>query len=127
VVFLNSFTTNESTIDWGNILSGYIGIILLGITFISISLFFSILFKSQISALISSFTICLFQFQLWYEIGLFTSSDILYNLFNLIGIKSHYEKLISGVIYINEIGYFIGLSLIFVGLSIFLLKKNKHL
>lgn len=94
--------------DLGPVLSGYLGLFLLGATFLSIGLFASSLTENQIIAAVVGFGIVL----LFWIIG--ASSDTDNSVLGYLSIINHFENFSKGIIEVKDIVYY--LSFIFFGL-----------
>jgi len=98
--------------DWGSIITGYLGFLLLGSSFLSIGLFASSLTKNQIVAAILTFSILLL---LWI-IGWFSelARGTISNFLKSISIMEHYNSFSSGILDSADFSYYI--CVIFLGL-----------
>ncbi|MGQ0794006.1 MAG: ABC transporter permease [Deltaproteobacteria bacterium] len=94
--------------DLGQIASGYLGLFLLGGTFLSVGLFASALTDSQIIAAVISFGILL----VFWIIG--ASSDAGGSVLGYLSIINHFENFSKGVIGLKDVLYYV--SFIFLGL-----------
>ena len=74
IVALNSLLTFESELDLSLIFSSYLGLFLIGLIFISISLFCSILFGNQVASFLTAFTLVLFQYFFWDFLASFVTN-----------------------------------------------------
>jgi ABC-2 type transport system permease protein len=110
-------------LDWGVIISGYIGLAFMGASFLSIGLLTSTLSRNQIVAFILGLFLCLL-FYLIDKILPFLP-DFSVNFFEFLGIDYHFRNLAKGVIDTRDIIYFC--SIIFTGifLSSYILKTRK--
>lgn len=106
--------------DYGTLLTGYIGLILLASLYLSLGLFISTLGSSQIVAFIGTLTACFFFFIISSEFILMTSPKFLVPIFQFLGTGFHFANFSRGLIDTRDITYF--LSLIFFFL---LLTKNS--
>lgn len=111
-------------IDDGSVIGGYLGLIFLSASYISIGLFASSLTQNQIVAILLALLISVF-FHFLFDVigGAFTGS--LGSLFNYLSIRAHYESLSRGVIDSRDLIYF--LSIIVLGLlsaQVMLSKRN---
>jgi ABC-2 type transport system permease protein len=97
-------------LDWGPVIGGYIGAVLLGAAFSSIGLFASSLTKNQIIAFIIGMTFC-FVLTLLDKMLFFLPESIL-NLFQYLGADFHFQNIAKGIIDSRDIMYF--LSVCFV-------------
>ena len=125
IIYIFQFSLPYTAIDYQVIIGSYIGLLFLGSNFISICLPISILFKNQISVFISGSFFCYLHFFLFNELASLSNSDFLYKIILNIGSQQHYNQFISGVLYIKDIGYFIGFDIIMMGISLFLINKSR--
>lgn len=121
-IMLSSFGTP----DWGPVITGYAGAFSLGVMFISLGMFISVLTREQIVAFIISMVICLAVFLLghnWVAMNLdsLTPADSSFKLGSWladnIGAASHLESFSRGVIDGKEVVYFLTYSLGFLMLN----------
>ena len=99
-------------LDWGPVVGGYIGAILLGGAFSAIGLFASSLTRNQITAFIIGMAIC-FTLTLIDKMLFFLPRSML-GVLEYIGSDFHFQNISKGIIDSRDILYF--LSVIFVGL-----------
>jgi ABC-2 type transport system permease protein len=110
-------------LDWGPVVGGYLGALLLGASFSAVGLFASSLTRNQIVAFIIAVGIC-FALVLIDKI-LFFLPPALLGLFAYLGADAHFENIAKGVLDSRDILYF--LSLTFIGLyatSLAMEEKN---
>jgi ABC-2 type transport system permease protein len=112
-------------IDTGATLTSYIGLILLGATFISIGIFASSITSSQIVAFILSMFLC----WLFYDgFNLLGSYNLLGNFDTIVrsfGITTHYDSIKKGVIDTSDLIYFISVISFFLFSAMTVLKSFK--
>ncbi len=94
--------------DLGPIFSGYLGLLLMGASFISVGIFASALTENQMIAAVISFGILL----VFWIMGA-TSSGV-DSIFGYLSIINHFENFAKGVIEVKDVTYY--LSFIFLGL-----------
>ena len=99
-------------LDWGPVVGGYLGAILLAAAYASIGLFASSLTRNQIVAFIIGMAIC-FTLTLM-ERMLFFLPESLLGIFSYIGTIPHFQNISKGVIDTRDIVYFLSVS--FIGL-----------
>jgi len=99
-------------LDWGPVLGGYMGAILLGASFSAIGLFASSLTRNQIIAFIMGMAIC-FSLALIDKMLFFLPPPLL-SFFEYLGADFHFQNISKGIMDSRDIIYFF--SLIFVGL-----------
>ena len=109
VIGIYSLKDDTALIDIGSTITSYIGLLLLSCSFISISIFSSVLSNNQIVSFIISIFICFFLFFI-NEFFDFINDPKVYDMINYIGIKEHYFSLNQGIISIKDISYFFALN-----------------
>ena len=110
-------------LDWGPVLGGYIGSILLGASFSAVGIFVSSLTRNQIIAFIIGMIIC-FALTVIDKLLFFLPESML-GFFQYIGAGYHFQNVARGIIDSRDIIYF--LSLIFIALyAAYLSIKEKH-
>lgn len=105
---------NIGPIDHGAVISGYIGLILMSATYISIGVFASSISNNQIISFLTALFIGLF-FHILF--GVFASglTGLKGELFNYLNLSTHFESISRGVIDSKDIIYF--LSIVFICLT----------
>jgi ABC-2 type transport system permease protein len=98
--------------DWGPVIGGYIGAVLLGAEYCAIGLFASSLTRNQIVAFIIGMVIC-FSLTLVDQMLFFIPQKIL-SIIAYIGSGFHFQNISKGIIDTRDVLYF--LSVIFIGL-----------
>jgi ABC-2 type transport system permease protein len=104
---------NLGPIDHGAVISGYLGLILMCATYISIGIFTSSITNNQIISFLLSLLIGIF-FHWIFSMVASNFSGFIGETLNFLSVSSHYESVSRGVIDTKDIIYFI--SLIFLGL-----------
>jgi ABC-2 type transport system permease protein len=99
-------------LDWGPVIGGYVGALLLGAAFCAVGLFASSLTRNQIIAFIIGTIIC-FSLTLIDKMLFFFPQSLL-GVIGYLGAGFHFQNISKGVIDSRDILYF--LSVIFVGL-----------
>jgi ABC-2 type transport system permease protein len=99
-------------LDWGPVLGGYIGALLLGSAFAGIGLFASSLTRNQIVAFIIGSLVC-FSLTLIDKMLFFLPRSLL-SVFSYLGADYHFQSIARGIIDSRDLLYFF--SLIFVSL-----------
>ena len=106
------------------IISSYIGFILLWASFISIGLFISSLTESQMIAGVLTFAV-LIAVNYAQSITLFTDNPIIVGVFDAVSLFSHYDSFQTGVVSIKEVVYYISVSACFIFLTIRVLDSKR--
>ena len=110
-------------LDWGPVVAGYTGAVLLGAAFSAIGLFASSLTRNQIIAFIIGMAIC-FGLTLIDKMLFFLPQSLL-SFFEYLGADFHFENVSKGVIDSRDILYFLSVS--FVGLyATYLALQEKN-
>lgn len=99
-------------LDWGPVIGGYLGAILLGGSFSAIGLFASSLTRNQIIAFIIGLVIC-FSLTLIDKMLFFLPRQLL-GLLSYIGAGYHFQNISKGILDSRDILYFV--SICFIGL-----------
>ena len=99
-------------LDWGPVVGGYLGTLLLGASFAAIGLFASSLTRNQIIAFIVGVAIC-FSLTMIERMLFFLPRSIL-GAVSYLGASGHFQNIARGVIDSRDILYF--LSICFIGL-----------
>jgi ABC-2 type transport system permease protein len=108
--------------DTGVIFSSYLGMFLLGATYISIGIFASSLTSSQVIAFITGFSII---FLLFIPGKLENIMPVkMQPLIEGTAVVSHFENLLRGVVSSTDIIYFIMLNIMFLTLSIYAVREK---
>jgi ABC-2 type transport system permease protein len=110
-------------LDWGPVVGGYIGAILLGSAFSAIGLFASALTRNQIIAFIVGMAVC-FILALIDKMLFFLPRSML-GVLAYLGADFHFQNISKGIIDSRDIIYFLSVS--FIGLhSAYLALREKH-
>ena len=110
-------------LDWGPVLGGYIGAILLGAAFCGIGLFASGLTRNQIIAFIIGMAIC-FSLTLIDKMLFFLPRSLL-GVLAYLGADFHFQNISKGIIDSRDIVYFLSVS--FIALyATYLAIRERH-
>jgi ABC-2 type transport system permease protein len=115
--------TTMGSLDWGPVLGGYIGAILLGALFSAVGLFASSLTRNQISAFIIGMSICLTLTLI--DKMLFFLPQTLLGLLEYLGAAFHFENIAKGIIDSRDILYFLTISFIALYGNHLVLQEKK--
>ena len=99
-------------LDWGPVIGGYAGAVMLGAAFTAIGLFASALTRNQIIAFILGAVICFALTAMDRMLFFFPTAAL--NVVNYLGASSHFQNVAKGIIDSRDILYF--LSLVILGL-----------
>ena len=110
-------------LDWGPVIGGYIGALLLAAAFCAIGLFASGLTRNQIIAFIIGMAIC-FTLTLIDKMLFFLPRSML-GVLSYLGADFHFQNISKGIIDTRDVVYFF--SVTFIGLyGTYLALKEKH-
>jgi len=97
-------------LDWGPVMGGYIGALLLGASFSAIGLFASSLTRNQIIAFITGVAIC-FSLTLVDKM-LFFLPQLLVGFLQYLGADFHFRNISKGILDSRDVLYFLGVSFV---------------
>jgi len=109
--------------ELGPVITGYIGLLLLGASFISFGIFASSLTENQIVAATISFGV-LFLFWMLNMSAAFVGPSLA-NFINYISITHHLEAFAKGVVDTEDIVYYLMLNLLFLFLTMRMLESKR--
>jgi len=112
-------------IDDGATITSYLGLILLGATFISVGIFSSSLTNSQIVAFILAMFFCWFLYDGLNLLGSFNLMGDFDLIIRYLSASYHYESIKKGVVDTSDLIYFLSVITIFVFSSLTVLKSLK--
>jgi ABC-2 type transport system permease protein len=112
-------------IDSGATITSYIGLILLGATFIAIGIFASAITSSQIVAFILGMFMCWVFYDGLTLIGSFNLMGSFDSIIQYCGMTYHYDSIKRGVIDTSDIVYFISLIGVFIFAALTVIKTLK--
>lgn len=117
------FVTVMGQLDWGPVIGGYIGAILMGGAFAAVGLFASSLTRNQIIAFIVATAIC-FSLTVIDKMLFFLPKTFL-GIMTYLGTGYHFQNISKGIIDSRDILYFI--SVVFLGLyGTYLSMQEKY-
>jgi|GEM_PF-3384199 len=111
-----------ASLDWGKILAAILGILLFQLSFASICLWIATLTHNIMFILLSSLSVLLLSFILFFSA---TSEGSTSELFLYISAFSHLLPPLSGLIRSTDIFYFVLITLLFTSLSIIYLRFKR--
>jgi ABC-2 type transport system permease protein len=112
-------------LDWGPVVGGYVGALLLGAAYLAVGQFVSALTENQILAFILALVLCMVLYGLGTELftGLF--SDRTAATLRALGTGSRFDSIARGVIDLRDLLYYASLTLFFLGLSVGALRAKR--
>jgi ABC-2 type transport system permease protein len=111
--------------DWGMIVGGYLGAILLGASYLAIGLWISSLTSNQIVAFIFSVLTVFVLFVVGHPIVLQTAPMWIMPFLKYLGLSSHYTSILRGVIDSRDILYSLTLVSLFLYFNVTSLNSRK--
>jgi ABC-2 type transport system permease protein len=112
-------------LDWGPVIGGYVGALLLGAAYLAVGQFVSALTENQILAFILALVVCLVLYGLGTEAfsGLF--SDSTSAVLRAIGTGSRFESIARGVIDVRDLAYYASLTFLFLVASVLAVRTRR--
>ena len=104
--------------DWGTIICGYLGCLLLGASYLAIGLFASALSENQIVAFILAIAICAGMLIVGEAFFLMLVPDLFVPLFEYLGLGAHFESMGRGVVDTRDVLYYLSIIGAFLYLNI---------
>jgi ABC-2 type transport system permease protein len=131
MVNLGVETTNadgvvKTVIDEGATFTSYLGLTLLGSTFIAIGIFASSVTSNQIVAFIVAMFLCWLFYNGFEILGSFNLMGDFDIVFQYLGLTYHYRSIMKGVIDTSDLIYFIGTISIFLAATLTVVKSLKR-
>ncbi|MGB0933844.1 MAG: gliding motility-associated ABC transporter permease subunit GldF [Lishizhenia sp.] len=112
-------------IDDGAAITSYLGLILLGASFVAIGIFSSSITKNQIVAFIIAMFLCWFLFNGFSLLGSYATFAGLDSIIKSIGMEAHYSSIKKGVLVLSDLVYFLSLILFFLFATHAVLKSLR--
>lgn len=113
------------SMDDGATITSYLGLLLIGLVYISIGLFASTLTNSQIISFIMAMFLTWFFYDGFERLGTWGTFKSMDYIIKYIGMTFHYERMVKGVLYLKDIVYFVSLIFLFLALSLYSFKLRK--
>ena len=98
----------KTAFDWGQMMAGYLGLLLMGALFVSIGLLFSSLTQNQVVAAISTLVVLLLLWVIGWSAG--RTEGMLKNVLEYIGLPKHLGSFGKGLIDTRDAIYFLSIS-----------------
>ena len=113
-----AFPLRSKVIKIGSIVTGYLGLLLVGLTFIALGLFTSTLTDNQIVAAVSSFVVLLLFFAIgWPASTVGSTTGAVLGYLSLI---EHFQPMTSGLVVSGDIIYFLSV----IAFALFLSQRS---
>lgn len=112
-------------LDWGPVMGGYLGALLLGAAYLAVGQFVSALTENQILAFILALVLCMALYGLGTELfaGLFP--DRTAAVLRALGTGSRFDSIARGVVDIRDLLYYASLTFFFLALSVGALRAKR--
>ena len=111
-------------LDWGPVIGGYVGALLLGASFSAIGLLASCLTRNQVVAFIIGMAICFF-LTLLIDFILFFIPSFMVGIFQYLSANFHFQNISKGIIDSRDLLYFIILSFIALYSTNLIMQEKK--
>jgi ABC-2 type transport system permease protein len=104
-------------LDWGPVIGGYLGALLLGGAYLSLGLFISSLTKNQIIAFVLALVGCFAIFIVGAEFVLLGAPKVMVPILKFLGLGSHFNNIARGIIDSRDIIYYGSFMFLFLWLN----------
>jgi len=111
-------------LDWGPVIGGYLGALLLGSGFSAIGLLASCLTRNQVVAFIIGMAIC-FSLTLLIDFVLFFLPSFLVGIFQYLSANFHFQNISKGIIDTRDLLYFVILSFVALYSTNLIMQEKK--
>lgn len=116
-------TPDTMTMDIGPVVAGYLALVLMAATFISLGLFASALTKNQIVAFIAGFTLCFFFFVI-DKVAIFFPASMAFFL-EFLSVDAHFANVARGVIDTRDILFYLSLTSLALIFTVISLRRRQ--
>jgi ABC-2 type transport system permease protein len=113
-------------IDNGGTFGSYIGLLMIGATFVAVGIFCSSLTQNQVVAFIIAVFLCFFLYLAFDLLASFSRFGNFDSFVRGMGIFEHYQSIKRGVVDTRDLLYFITVITLFVLFTKFILEKRKR-
>ncbi|MBI4651740.1 ABC transporter permease subunit [Candidatus Desantisbacteria bacterium] len=117
------FVSFLGELDYGPVIGGYIGAVLMGASFAAIGLFASSLTRNQIIAFIIGMTFC--RILTLIDKMLFFLPGKVLNIFQYLGADFHFQNISKGIVDSRDLIYFISVSFVMLYATDLIINENK--
>lgn len=112
-------------LDFGPIIGGYIGAILLGAAYLSIGFFVSSLTRNQIIAFILGVTVTFIFFMIGEPLVTMVIPRWLIPIFQYLGLNYHFNNIGRGVVDVRDVIYYLSMTSFFLYLNVVVLQSRQ--
>lgn len=120
-----SLSLEPEKFDHGATFTSYVGLILLGSTFVAIGIFASSLTSSQIVAFIVAMFLCWIFYDGFNMLGSFNLMGSFDSVMQYFGMVQHYDSIRKGVVDTSDVIYFLSVIILFIFAALTLVKTLK--
>ncbi len=106
------------------VLGNYVGIVLIGGSFIAIGLFISILSENQIIAAILTYSVLIATYSV-DTLTYFVSNPVALAVIEFVSVTAHYVKLTYGVLDLPDVMYFLSITALFLYASVLVIERKR--
>lgn len=124
-VMLPLSITLIGALDWGVVLTSYLGALLLGSAYLAIGVALSAFTQNQIVAFIISILTCFTFFIIGDPIVTFKLSSLLTPIFEFFSLSTHYSSIMRGVVDSRDLIFYFSFIGFFLYLNVQILKLKK--
>ena len=111
--------------DLGIVFSGYLGVFLVAITFVSIVMYFSLFFQTQIGAFLFGF----FALSVFYSPFVQKSIDFIgktaSDWIGIFSLQKHFEAFRLGILDPRDLYFYLSINIVFLSLTVIHLKDKR--
>jgi ABC-2 type transport system permease protein len=126
VFSVQALTLESQHLDWGVVISGYLGLALLIGAFASMGIFASLLFSNQVNAFLVGLLL-MFLFYFGFEgIGNFNLFGGLDVFMQNLSLETHFQNMLKGLLKLSDVIYILSITALFVLGSIAVLKRKMQ-
>lgn len=111
-------------LDWGPVIGGYLGALLLGGTYCAIGILTSSVTRNQVIAFIFGMAVC-FSLTLLTDFLLYFLPDSIVQIFQHLSANFHFQNIAKGVVDSRDILYFVSLSFIALYVANLIMQEKK--
>ena len=119
-----AFLAHYGSVSLGLTVGNYVGILMLGMSFIALGCFLSSVTESQVVAAVLSFTVLM---SLYFLDNLASSinSTFVFNVVNFISVYDRYSDFTSGLFSLSSVVYYLSITVIFLFLTARMIEKRR--
>jgi ABC-2 type transport system permease protein len=112
-------------LDWGPVVGGYLGALLLGAAYLAVGQFVSSLTQNQILAFLLALAVCMALWGVGTELFVALFSDRTAAVLRAIGTGSRFDSIARGVIDVRDVLYYASVTVLFLYLCVSALRAKR--